>query len=212
MAKKEDKIPGGLTDNWTVEQVAKKHDVSVEDIKKQLKKGEKVELEHTNSKDKAKEIALDHLYEDPKYYTNLKDMEDKAKKDMNEGKESITEFAKRMRELTGLSENEDKKRLKTIQEGENTFDGESKFMAKDFMKSNDNVEEEDKKVPGDLDINGNPIPAPINESEDKTDEEFETHKFEQKTIEEGENDDELYQLDENTIIVLDFLDGEEEEK
>ena len=47
----------------------------------------------------------------------------------------------------------------------------------------------------------------INESEES---QFETHKFEQKTIEEGGEDGELYSLNENTIIVLDFLDEDEE--
>jgi hypothetical protein len=34
--------------------------------------GMKVETEHTDDNDKAKEIALDHLWEDPKYYSKLK--------------------------------------------------------------------------------------------------------------------------------------------
>lgn len=39
----------------------------------QLKMGVKVEMEHTRDADKAKEIAKDHLSEDPAYYTKLKD-------------------------------------------------------------------------------------------------------------------------------------------
>jgi predicted nucleotidyltransferase len=38
----------------------------------QLKLGIKTEMEHTDIKKQAKEIALDHLAEDPKYYTKLK--------------------------------------------------------------------------------------------------------------------------------------------
>ena len=38
----------------------------------ELKMGIKEEMEHTSDKSKAKEIALDHLAEDPKYYTKLK--------------------------------------------------------------------------------------------------------------------------------------------
>jgi hypothetical protein len=38
----------------------------------QLKNGIKQELEHTNNKKLAKEIAKDHLSEDPKYYSKLK--------------------------------------------------------------------------------------------------------------------------------------------
>ena len=43
-------------------------------------KGWKHELEHTDDIDKAKEIALDHLAEDPNYYTRLDMIEFKAKK------------------------------------------------------------------------------------------------------------------------------------
>jgi hypothetical protein len=42
---------------------------------KQLAMGGSVEKEHTGSKVLAKEIALDHLKEDPKYYSKLKKME-----------------------------------------------------------------------------------------------------------------------------------------
>ena len=38
-------------------------------------------MEHTDDKDKAAEIAKDHLTEDPKYYTRLAKMEDEAKKE-----------------------------------------------------------------------------------------------------------------------------------
>lgn len=54
-----------------INEIAKKHKVSVETIEKQLSKGIKVELEHTSSKDVAREIALDHLGELPDYYTRL---------------------------------------------------------------------------------------------------------------------------------------------
>lgn len=53
------------------EQLAKHHGVSVKHILAQLDKGIKVELEHTSDKKVAKEIALDHLKEDPNYYTKL---------------------------------------------------------------------------------------------------------------------------------------------
>ncbi len=38
----------------------------------QLQMGIKIEKEHTKDPQLAKEIALDHLAEDPKYYTKLK--------------------------------------------------------------------------------------------------------------------------------------------
>ena len=38
----------------------------------QLRNGIKIELEHTKDENVAKEIAMDHLAEDPEYYTKLK--------------------------------------------------------------------------------------------------------------------------------------------
>jgi len=43
--------------------------------KTQLRMGAKHELEHTNDPTLAREIAMDHLAEDPKYYTKLKQVE-----------------------------------------------------------------------------------------------------------------------------------------
>ena len=45
----------------------------------QIQKGIKVELEHTDDRDLAKEIAMDHLDEFPKYYKELDKMEKKLK-------------------------------------------------------------------------------------------------------------------------------------
>lgn len=59
----------------TVEQIAKKHGVSVDSIERQLEMGVKVEREHTSDDNTAKEIALDHLMELPDYYTKLKKVE-----------------------------------------------------------------------------------------------------------------------------------------
>jgi hypothetical protein len=47
---------------------------------KQLRKGTKVEMEHTNNSDLAKEIAMDHLEEHPEYYTHLERMEKRLEK------------------------------------------------------------------------------------------------------------------------------------
>lgn len=55
-----------------LEDIAKKHKVSVSTIKKQLKIGKRVELEHGGNLKKAKKVAMDHLAENPKYYTKLK--------------------------------------------------------------------------------------------------------------------------------------------
>lgn len=60
-----DLLPGGLGDKLTTK------DVDPE----QLKLGIKVEMEHTDDADVAKEIALDHLAEDPQYYSKLAKIE-----------------------------------------------------------------------------------------------------------------------------------------
>lgn len=75
----EDKIPGGKADNKSINDIAKKHNVDIEYIKEQFKIGIDVEGEHTEDKDIAAEIALDHLDEIPDYYTRLLNMEKKAK-------------------------------------------------------------------------------------------------------------------------------------
>ena len=72
---REDKISGGLAKGMTLNDIAKKHNISVDTIVKDLKKGMKVEMEHTTDVNVAKEIAFDHLYEDPKYYDKLGKME-----------------------------------------------------------------------------------------------------------------------------------------
>jgi hypothetical protein len=78
-----EKLKGGLSDKKTLTDVAKKHDKKghyhiddmIEYLKKELQKGIKIEMEHTNDKLKAKEIAMDHLYEDPNYYKKLNKIE-----------------------------------------------------------------------------------------------------------------------------------------
>lgn len=56
----EDVIPGGLADN----KQSDNFDTT------ELKKGISIEMEHTNDPEIAKEIAMDHLTEDPYYYSN----------------------------------------------------------------------------------------------------------------------------------------------
>lgn len=78
-----DKIKGGLADGMTAKDIAEKHDVPVKDITKELNMGIKIEMEHVDDDKLAKEIALDHLFEIPDYYTRLDDMEKEAKKELN---------------------------------------------------------------------------------------------------------------------------------
>lgn len=66
-----DTLPGGKADT------KKPGDFDPEEIKK----GVEHELEHTDDRQMAKEIAMDHLAEDPKYYTHLDEMEEKVKRE-----------------------------------------------------------------------------------------------------------------------------------
>jgi hypothetical protein len=87
----------GLASNMTVEDIAKKHGISVEAIEVQLEKGMKVELEHTSSLDEARDIALDHLVEFPDYYDRLEKMEKEAEQELNEQMMLLTEEEKEIK-------------------------------------------------------------------------------------------------------------------
>jgi hypothetical protein len=71
-----DVVPGGLAKGLTLNDIAEKHGVSVDMMVAEFKKGIAVEMEHTTDREVAKEITLDHLFEDPKYYDKLKKMEE----------------------------------------------------------------------------------------------------------------------------------------
>ena len=80
----EDKIPGGLANGKTLIDLANKWDAkgyyepkqfAKEYIKPKLQQGIKVEMEHTSDIRYATEIAMDHLWEDLKYYDKLASIE-----------------------------------------------------------------------------------------------------------------------------------------
>ena len=77
----DEEIPGGLADNLSVKDIARKHGISERIIRRQLQKGIRHEMEHTKDRDKAKEIAMDHLFEMANYYTKLAKMKDETKAD-----------------------------------------------------------------------------------------------------------------------------------
>ena len=60
----------------SIKQLSKKHNVDKDDIISQVKKGVKVELEHTSDPKIALEIALDHINELPDYYDRLETVEE----------------------------------------------------------------------------------------------------------------------------------------
>jgi len=64
-AKRHDRMEGGMGDKK----------VASDFNPQQIKYGVEIEMEHTDDPDTAREIAIDHLTEDPEYYTKLRKME-----------------------------------------------------------------------------------------------------------------------------------------
>jgi len=71
----------------SLEDSAKKHNVDIEALKKQLEKGVKVESEHTDDIKVAEKIALAHLDERPDYYEQIDKLEKKPVEKVEEVKE-----------------------------------------------------------------------------------------------------------------------------
>ena len=69
-------LTGGVSDGMNADDLASKHNVSVDVINAALEKGQKIELEHTKDAQVAYEIAKDHIFEDPKYYDKLATIEE----------------------------------------------------------------------------------------------------------------------------------------
>jgi hypothetical protein len=80
-----EELKGGLSDRKSLKDIASKHTYDdatdsvdkgvlnnmLKHLKDQLRKGMGVESEHTNNEERAREIVMDHLWEDPNYYTKL---------------------------------------------------------------------------------------------------------------------------------------------
>ncbi len=93
LSEETENIEGGLSSGKTIKDIAIMHtyddstdSVDPSDIEKmvshledQLSMGVEVEMEHTNDASLAKEIAMDHLTENPNYYTKLKKIEEGMK-------------------------------------------------------------------------------------------------------------------------------------
>jgi len=163
--KKEDKIKGGKADKLSVEDIAKKHDVSVESINDQIKIGKKIEMEHVDDIKLAEEISMDHLEEIPDYYTRLKQMEKEAKKE-------LSLEARKFMALAGIKE-DDKKFLKN----------------ESFSQENTIIKESMGDITPEEWAEMHP-----EKTDTKSDDDFITLKFEQEEVEPGKDDDELYKL------------------
>jgi RNAse (barnase) inhibitor barstar len=74
------KFPGGLSQGKNLTDLARRMDPKGyfyneklwKVLDNELKLGIEIEMEHTSDRKVAREIALDHLFEDPKYYTKFK--------------------------------------------------------------------------------------------------------------------------------------------
>ena len=64
-------VKNGLSQGMSLEDIALKHKTDLVSLQKELIKGIEVEKEHTSSEEDARKIAMDHLVENPNYYTML---------------------------------------------------------------------------------------------------------------------------------------------
>jgi hypothetical protein len=71
----------------SLEDSAKKHNVDIETLKKQLEKGIEIEKEHTKDDKVAEKIALAHIDERPDYYIQINKLEKKPVEKVDEVKE-----------------------------------------------------------------------------------------------------------------------------
>ena len=136
------KVPGGLAKNKTLDDIAAKHGVEKDKLEKQLEKGIKVEAEHTTDKAIAKEIAMDHLFEDPKYYDKLSKIDEGTcgyNADVKTGKEFKTPGGIKMRkDPYGLSAFA----IELVKEFNNDVNevGELSSTPYDYVKRSDDLE------------------------------------------------------------------------
>jgi hypothetical protein len=171
-----DKIKGGKADKMSIEDIAKKHSVSVESIKSQIEMGKKIEMEHVDSEKLAEEISMDHLDEIPDYYTRLNKMEKEAKKELNLE-------AKKFMALAG------------IKEGDKKFLANESFSEGERQLSRDQVNPDDWKGMDSMRMGTSDISSldkAMDESKGESD--FIVLEFDQEDVEPGHDDEELYKL------------------
>lgn len=120
-----------------IKRISKKNEIDISKFDmKELVMGMEVELEHGSINSETDvtgddpeatfKIVMAHMHEIPNYYTKL----DKMEKNVNES-ENITEYAKRMRQLCGLEEADNKKQL-TNESYKDRFEDGIVIYAKDM--------------------------------------------------------------------------------
>ena len=82
---------GPIKKYMSLEEIAKKHKISMKTLSSQIEMGINVESEHTGSKRMARMIALQHLEELPDYYSRLKKAE-KIKEETKSGDENLGDW------------------------------------------------------------------------------------------------------------------------
>ena len=155
-------LQGGLADKKSLHDLARKHKIKdISELEKQLKIGMKVELEHTNDKKKAKEIAMDHIFEDPKYYDKLSKIEAKEDKETTSSQndkdmvEGIIEIVKQVKNLTNrksIAQN----MIKKLKMEKVKFDHD-KFMESCGLKKNKKTESKEATGSGSVGAYSAPV-------------------------------------------------------
>lgn len=207
-------IKGGKSDKMSVADIAKKHGVSVEAIEKEIEIGMKVESEHTASKGKEREITMDHLVEDPVYYSDPVTGLIAKEKAAEKRREKINEEAKKYKTLAGIQEG-DKKFLtnesfsepdsatlypKGWKEMDGTFMGpngitQEKLDEISKLMSKDEVNPDDWRGMDSMRMGTSDIPSLDKAMDESTGEsDFIVLEFEQDDVEPGHDDEELYKL------------------
>lgn len=64
-------LMGGISKGKTLEDIAEKYSISIEEVQKKIKAGKKVESEHTDNEADQEHIAKDHIWEFLNYYEKL---------------------------------------------------------------------------------------------------------------------------------------------
>jgi len=63
----------GASKGMTLDDIAKKHNVDIKELEKELEMGIEEEKEHSNDEKIQRKTAMDHLAKNPKYYSKMKE-------------------------------------------------------------------------------------------------------------------------------------------
>lgn len=106
-----DALKGGEAEEMTLEDIAILHEIPIEYLESILNQAIEIELEHTDDREVAKRIALDHLTETPLYYDDkigLPNMEEELETMDDEEVEEIIDdrLNKNIKKFDDFEENE----------------------------------------------------------------------------------------------------------